>query len=359
MKGGSCKLAHPLPHGKLGAGTAPAFGTGSPARVFFASPLAHVSSNKPLCATGSAVTGFPASNCPVPGGAWRPGAEHTVGEAPVSGPSVTPAQAKHALAILKDETKRAELEETLAAIAQATAGPTAGPNGTVSSPPPPVVAAVQEQVLPIGLTENGLVAQVFDLIGKRLSAIGDELRLTGRMFLQVKTVGEWWRYNLEVPERRAVVLDALWQVIVTLAGALLAEWLLRRVLERPRQLIERRAAVRKSAIDQKKTEAAPPAAMERRQQRGNRPKNPRRRPALEPAAPPPVRARPLGPGACSAGGLFRGGDCAPECRRRTRRTLLRPYPAGCQRLRNNPLCAERDRAHGLATGPGAPTDAHQ
>jgi len=73
---------------------------------------------------------------------------------------------------------------------------------------------------------------VFDLIGKRLSAIGDELRLTGRMFLQVKTVGEWWRYNLEVPERRAVVLDALWQVIVTLAGALLAEWLLRRVLER-------------------------------------------------------------------------------------------------------------------------------
>ncbi len=200
------------------------------------------------------------------------GREHTVGEAPVTGPSVTPAQAKHALAILKDEPKRAELEETLAAIAQATAGPTAGPNGTVSSPPPPVVAAVQEQVLPIGLTENGLVAQVFDLIGKRLSAIGDELRLTGRMFLQVKTVGEWWRYNLGVPERRAVVLDALWQVIVTLAGALLAEWLLRRVLERPRQLIERRAAVRKSAIDQKKTEAAPPAAMERRQQAGTVPK---------------------------------------------------------------------------------------
>ena len=193
--------------------------------------------------------------------------ERAAGEAsataPATAPSVTPAQAKRTLAILQDEKKRVELEETLAAIAQATAGPTVGPRAE-STPPAPAVAPTEEQALPIELTKNGLVAQVFDLIGKRLNAIGDQLRLTGRMFLQVKTVGEWWRYNLGVPERRAVVLDALWQVIVTLAGALLAEWLLRGALGRPRKLIEERAAARKAAIDQKKTEAAHSTSAERR-----------------------------------------------------------------------------------------------
>ncbi|SFH28659.1 Small-conductance mechanosensitive channel [Nitrosospira sp. Nsp14] len=195
------------------------------------------------------------------------GGERAAGEASATAPSVTPAQAKRTLAILQDEKKRVELEETLAAIAQATAGPTVGATAdprAESTLPAPAVAPTEEQALPIELTKNGLVAQVFDLIGKRLNAIGDQLRLTGRMFLQVKTVGEWWRYNLGVPERRAVVLDALWQVIVTLAGALLAEWLLRGALGRPRKLIEERAAARKTAIDQKKTDAAHSTSAERR-----------------------------------------------------------------------------------------------
>lgn len=185
-------------------------------------------------------------------------------------PAVTPEQAKRALSILQDEKKRSELEETLAAIAQATgATPVRGPaKSPVNSPTPPpkVVSAAEEVPLPIELTENGLVAQVFDLIGRRLDTVVHQLRLAGRMFLEVKTVGEWWQYNLGVPERRAVVLDALWQVILTLAGALLAEWLTRRVLARPSKLVEDRAAARKAAIDQKKIEAthvahtAPPEA---------------------------------------------------------------------------------------------------
>ena len=193
--------------------------------------------------------------------------ERAAGEASATAPSVTPAQAKRALAILQDEEKRLELEETLAAIAQATAGTTTGlavGPGAESMAPAPAVTRTEEQALPIELTKNGLVAQVFDLIGKRLNAIGDQLRLTGRMFLEVRTVGEWWRYNLGVPERRAVVLDALWQVIITLAGALLAEWLLRGAMGRPRKLIEERAAARKAAIDQKKTDAAHATSAERR-----------------------------------------------------------------------------------------------
>jgi small-conductance mechanosensitive channel len=182
------------------------------------------------------------------------------GETSVTPPSVTPAQARRALSILQDEKKRTELEETLAAIAQATANtPVEARAG-----PAEVVSAAEEAPLPIELTENGLVAQIFDLIGKRLDTVVDQLRLAARMFLEVKTVGEWWQYNLGVPERRAVVLDALWQVILTLTGALLAEWLTRRVLARPRKLVEDRAAARKAAIDQKKIEAAHTASPEGR-----------------------------------------------------------------------------------------------
>jgi small-conductance mechanosensitive channel len=194
---------------------------------------------------------------------------------PAPPPGITPAitsvsteQAKRALSILQDEKKRTELEETLAAIAHATGStsvrdPAKSP---VNSPTPllEVVPATEEAPLPIELTENGLVAQVFDLIGRRLDAVVHQLRLAGRMFLEVKTVGEWWQYNLGVPERREVVVDALWQVILTLTGALLAEWLTRRVLARPRKLVEDRAAARKAAIDQKKIEAAHIALTEAR-----------------------------------------------------------------------------------------------
>jgi small-conductance mechanosensitive channel len=75
------------------------------------------------------------------------------------------------------------------------------------------------------------------------------------MLLEIETVGQWWRYNLGVPERRSVVLEALLEVAVILAGALLAEWLLRRALLQLRKLVEDRAAYRQTAIDRKKEEA--------------------------------------------------------------------------------------------------------
>jgi small-conductance mechanosensitive channel len=186
------------------------------------------------------------------------------GEISATRPSVTAAQARRALSILQDEKKRTELEEILAAISQAAASTPA--SAPVESPAqssvrvPEGVSTGDQAPLPIELTENGLVAQVFELMGKRLDAVVAQLRLTARMFLEVETVGAWWQYNLGVPERRMVVLHALWQVILTLTGALLAEWLTRRALARPRKLVEDRAEARKAAMDRKKIEAAHTAA---------------------------------------------------------------------------------------------------
>ncbi|GAB1719121.1 MAG: MscS Mechanosensitive ion channel [Nitrosospira sp.] len=167
--------------------------------------------------------------------------------------TVTPAQARQALAILQDEKKRAELAETLNAIVLAMEMR----EGVEPGPAPPVPAKPAEEKgpeAPIELTEGGLVAQLFDSIGKRLDAIGDQARLTARTMLEIRTVGEWWQYNLGDAERRAVVLGELWKVAAILGGALLADWLLRWALARSRGLVESRAAARQAAINRKKDE---------------------------------------------------------------------------------------------------------
>jgi small-conductance mechanosensitive channel len=161
---------------------------------------------------------------------------------------LTPAQAKRTLAILQDDRKRAELEETLDAIAQATGGTPVSTDvpAAATTPVESAEPAAGKKALPIELAEGGLIAQVFDLLAKRVNAVVDQLRSTARMLFQIKTVGDWWEYNLGVPERRAVVLDALSETALTLAGALLAYWLLEFALRRPRKLVEDRAAARQA-----------------------------------------------------------------------------------------------------------------
>jgi small-conductance mechanosensitive channel len=171
-------------------------------------------------------------------------------------PAVTPAQARQALTVLQDEKKRAELAETLNAIALATEDRNGGEPDSPAPPAPAIPAEPKAPEAPIELTEGGLIAQLLDAIGKRLDVIGGQLRLTAHTLLEIKTVGEWWQHNLGNAERRAIVLDGLWKVAVILGGALLADWLLRWVLGRPRRLVESRAAARLQAIKRKKDEAA-------------------------------------------------------------------------------------------------------
>lgn len=185
---------------------------------------------------------------------------------------LTPAQARRTLSILRDGAKRAELEQTLRAIAQATAeAPTTDTANEASAPittsdSAQSPAAVQSNgtspsgaapagTIPIEITEGGLVAQVFDLIGDRLHSVGNQLRIAIHTLLEVKTVGDWWQYNLGVPERRTIVTEALLEVVLILGGALFAEWVLQRALTRPRRMIEDRAAIRQSVMDRQKEEA--------------------------------------------------------------------------------------------------------
>lgn len=192
------------------------------------------------------------------------GAEEQATQSPL-----TPAQARRTLSILQDDAKRAELEQTLRAIAQATAeAPPANTSDEVSAPAATSdsdqsPAAVQTNGasssgappaggVPIEIAKGGLVAQVFDLIGERLHIVVNQLRTTVQTLLQIRTVADWWQNNLGVPERRAIVLEALLEVALILGGGLFTEWVLRRTLRHPRRMIEDRAAVRQNASDRQK-----------------------------------------------------------------------------------------------------------
>ncbi|SEN65692.1 Mechanosensitive ion channel [Nitrosospira multiformis] len=191
------------------------------------------------------------------------GAEEQATQSPL-----TPAQARRTLSILQDDAKRAELEQTLRAIAQAT--PEAPPANTSDEVSAPAATSDSDQSpaavqtngassgnppaggVPIEIAKGGLVAQVFDLIGERLHIVVNQLRAAVQTLLQIRTVGDWWQNNLGVPERRAIVLEALLEVALILGGALFTEWVLRWALRHPRRMIEDRAAVRQNAIDRQK-----------------------------------------------------------------------------------------------------------
>lgn len=183
--------------------------------------------------------------------------------------TLTPAQARRTLSILQDDAKRTELEQTLRVIAQATAE--AAPANTSDEVSAPAATSDSDQSsaavqtngasssgapppggVPIEIAKGGLVAQVFDLIGERLHIVVNQLRAAVQTLLQIRTVGDWWQHNLGVPERRAIVLEALLEVALILGGALFTEWVLRWALRHPRRMIEDRAAVRQNAIDRQK-----------------------------------------------------------------------------------------------------------
>lgn len=177
----------------------------------------------------------------------------TAADATPADNQVSAAQARHVLGVLQDPKKRTELEETLGVIAKA----------TQDSAPEPVQAAPAEPAADpaIALTQNGVVAQVFSRTERWFDSIGSELKLTARTMLEFRSVGIWWEKYFGTEEARNTALRAVAAVIAILAAGLAVEWLLRRLLRRPRELVAEHAA-RKFALEAAKRTAAQPVTTE-------------------------------------------------------------------------------------------------
>ena len=148
---------------------------------------------------------------------------------------LTPDEAQHAIAVLQDPKRRAELIATLQAIAKAQPA-TEGKPGEPHSP-----ANKPEKPPAVSLAPHSLGAQLMFQISRwperlALSAAAAAQALTGLPLLL-----DWARQLAGDPGERLAVLTALWQLAVIVIAALLLEWVARRVLARPTTALENHA----------------------------------------------------------------------------------------------------------------------
>ncbi|MEW6339483.1 MAG: mechanosensitive ion channel domain-containing protein [Pseudomonadota bacterium] len=179
--------------------------------------------------------------------------------------TLTPEQAREALAVLSDPQRRAQIEDTLHAIAAA---------GALSAPSPasaaaPASASAAAPVAPASgaaasvhaaFESNGLASQLARQGAHDVVQIAGALRHSLAALLDVSSVRVWWVDLMNSPQQRSV----LGSIVLTLLGALLPalalEWLTRRLLRRAiTALAIRRAVDPRELFFDEPSEGAPEA----------------------------------------------------------------------------------------------------
>ena len=159
--------------------------------------------------------------------------------------ALTPEQARQALDVLNDPTRRAQMEDTLRAVAAAgalAAIPASAPapasavaaSGAAASAPASGVAAA--------LQTNGLASQIARQGAHWLASSGAALRHSVTALLDVASVRAWWRDEMASPDGHAMLGRVAWTLFGALLPALMLEWLTGRLLRRPAESSARRSA---------------------------------------------------------------------------------------------------------------------
>ncbi|WP_233835695.1 mechanosensitive ion channel family protein [Paraburkholderia sp. ZP32-5] len=170
--------------------------------------------------------------CAAPVFAAAPQASSSAAPTPASAPvSLTPQQAHDALAVLNDPKRRAQVSDTLQAIAAAgalSAPPASAPVAASAPPPASGVAAL----VPDAFKSNGLASQIARQGAHWARYLGTSLRGSIAALLDVASVRAWWHKQIHNPQARGVLFNVVWSLLAALLPALLIEWLTRRLLQR-------------------------------------------------------------------------------------------------------------------------------
>ena len=145
--------------------------------------------------------------------------------------TLTPDQARQALVVLNDPQRRAQIADTLHAIAAAGAlsAPPASAPAATSAPAPAsgAAAAVHD-----ALESNGLASQLARQGAHGAVQVAVALRRSLAALLDVASVRGWWGDLINNPQQRTVLGKILLSVLGALLPALALEWLARRLLRR-------------------------------------------------------------------------------------------------------------------------------
>ena len=140
---------------------------------------------------------------------------------------LTPDQAKRALETLQDDKKRAQMIDTLRAIAKAS------PQAQAAAP-----AAEPQSAIP--LTEDSLGAQVLLTVSEQVGEISREIADVARTLTHYQAFYYWFLETANDPSAYRQLLDIAWKLALVFGCAFAAEWLIFRLIKRPVALLEAR-----------------------------------------------------------------------------------------------------------------------
>jgi small-conductance mechanosensitive channel len=166
--------------------------------------------------------------------------------------TLTPDQARRALDTLQDDAKRAQMIDTLRALANAAPQPTAAP-APAASPAP-------EQKPAIPLTADSLGAQLLLTVSEQVGEISHEIAEVARTLTHFKAFYWWVVRTANDPEAYGQLLDIAWKLALVICCALAAEWLVFRLLRRPLELLDQRIAPATRAPDGTLAMSDPPSS---------------------------------------------------------------------------------------------------
>jgi moderate conductance mechanosensitive channel len=166
------------------------------------------------------------------------------GESVESSSHAPPEQARQALQVLQDESKRAQTVEILHAIAGATVPIE---NSSVTNAPAPATKGARETGVSANepeenTTPDSLGAQMLIQASEWIGAISQNIQATARTITHFPVLWRWIEQTASDPYARERMFDAVWKLIVVLCFALMLEWLALRGLRRPTTALENLAA---------------------------------------------------------------------------------------------------------------------
>ena len=144
--------------------------------------------------------------------------------------TLTPDQARQALSVLNDPRRRAQVADTLQAIAAA--GALSAPASAPTAASAPAAASGAASLVPAAFKSNGLASQLARQGAHWAVHLGGSLRNSVTALLDVASVRAWWNWQSTSPQARSILAHVAWSLLAALLPALALEWLARRVLRR-------------------------------------------------------------------------------------------------------------------------------
>src|SRR5262249_43983683 len=154
---------------------------------------------------------------------------------PAAANALTPDEARRALETLQDDKRRAEIINTLRAIANAKPPANAQPPANVQQPQaaPAPQAPTADAATDTPLPADSLGAQLLLQVSEQFASISNEIATAADAVTRFPLLWYWLKRTATNPATYDLLFDIAWKLAVVFGCALTVEWLMGGVVRRP------------------------------------------------------------------------------------------------------------------------------